>query len=152
MIKCSGCGLDLEIVPKPLKSKRKSKPKKYYCKSCQSAINRDKRLQRLFNITSNEYNKILVYQNNVCAICLSPPKNMKLAVDHRHGSGLISGLLCWQCNNAIAKLRDDVGRAKRAYEYLNDPPVTKALGEPRYGLKGRVTNKAKTRRKLNKKD
>lgn len=46
--------------------------------------------------------------------------------------------------------RDDIIKIDNASFYLKNPPAVGALGEKRYGLKGRVNNKAKTRDRLNK--
>jgi hypothetical protein len=139
---------ELEIDPKKVKSLRA----------------RALRLKKLFNLTLEEYDLILKFQGGVCAICKKPPKEGKnLAVDHLHKDlppgieggivqgGGIRGLLCFRCNLLLNKLSDNPRIAKGAFDYLKNPPATSALGCPRYGLKGRVTNKKKTRLRLNKK-
>lgn len=105
------------------------------------------RLLRLYNITPEEYELMLAFQNGVCAICERPPGKTRLAVDHDHASGLTRGLVCWQCNSALAKLKDEPTRAFNAWKYLSDPPATKALGEQRFGRTGRVTSKRAKRPK-----
>lgn len=108
---------------------------------------RRSRLKRLFNITPEEYDAILELQDGVCDICKRPPGKTRLAVDHDHKTGLVRGLVCWQCNSALAKLADDVHRAYRAWQYLLVPPATVALGEHRFGRTGRVTTKTKRKRR-----
>lgn len=120
------------------------------CKSCVSDTQRGVRLKKFFNLATSEYNDILLFQNGNCAICKNPPKTVRLAVDHCHKTGLIRGLLCAMCNRAIGVFRDNVERFRSTTSYLEYPPATRVLGSPRYGLKGRVTNKAKTRDRLNK--
>jgi Recombination endonuclease VII len=110
---------------------------------------RSKRLQLLFNLTLEDYELILKYQENVCFICRKEAIGKRHAVDHEHSTGLIRGLLCMRCNRAIAKFRDNAEHLARAAAYLLDPPATLALGGPRFGLRGRTSNKAKTRHKLN---
>jgi len=111
---------------------------------------RARRLKTFFNITPEEYDVVFTFQGCVCAICKKPPKDgRRLAVDHDHKSGLIRGLLCNWCNRALAKFRDDLNKFRNTVVYFEAPPATSALGAPRYGLKGRVTNKAKTRARLN---
>lgn len=105
------------------------------------------RLRRLFNITPEEYDLVLAYQEGTCFICRTPPGKTRLAVDHDHKTGLVRGLVCWRCNAAIAKLGDDPSRAMRAFDYLCVPPFTRALGEDRFGRAGRVTTKTKRKRK-----
>ena len=103
------------------------------------------RYKLLYNITREEYDKILRLQRGRCAICQKPPKTKRLAVDHCHKSGLIRGLLCWRCNNAIGKFGDDQTLIWSAFLYLFSSPATVALGEKRYGVIGRVSRKAKNR-------
>lgn len=110
---------------------------------------RSKRLKLLFNLTVEEYDLILSSQGNVCFICGSPPTTKRHAVDHRHSDGLIRGIICMLCNRAIAKFRDNADKLERAAEYLRNPPATAALGAPRFGLRGRTSNRAKTRHRLN---
>jgi hypothetical protein len=89
----------------------------------------DKRLQREYGITLEEYNKVLAYQKGVCAICKRPPKEHKrLAVEHRHDTGRIFGLCCWHCNRAIAAFKDNVEWMRNAVKYFNKPPVEAVLG------------------------
>jgi hypothetical protein len=104
------------------------------------------RLKRLYGLAPGEYETILAAQGGACAICLRPPRPGKnLHVDHRHADGLCRGLLDWGCNAAVAKLRDDAGRAARAAAYLESPPATAALGREVYGRTGRVTTRRRRR-------
>lgn len=45
---------------------------------------RDRRLKKLYGITSTQYDEMLGRQGGVCAICGRPPVNNRLAVDHDH--------------------------------------------------------------------
>ena len=99
-----------------------------------------------YGITAREYDAILEAQGGVCYICQEPPGKMRLAVEHRHGDGLLRGLVCWQCNKSIAYLRDNIRRAQRVVEYLTEPPAVFALRRQVYGRIGRVTRKWKTKR------
>ena len=111
---------------------------------------KDYRLRNTYGITLEEYNKILLYQNNCCAICKKPFDATKksFACDHSHTSGLVRGLLDWQCNKALAFFRDDPKRFLAAAEYLTNPPATIALGGERITTPG---GDSKKRRKLMKK-
>lgn len=82
-------------------------------------------LKRAYGISIEQYDSMLVAQNEVCAICENPEhvvdKNgnrRKLAVDHCHTTGRVRGLLCTNCNKAIGHLKDDVRVLKKAIEYL----------------------------------
>lgn len=118
-----------------------------YCKECHCEASRINRYKNLYNITVDEYEKILSFQNNKCAICGRPAKSNqnRLAVDHDHKTGLIRGLLCWSCNKAIGCFKDNQHLIWASFLYLFAPPAPGALGEKRYGIVGRIGRKAKYR-------
>lgn len=116
--------------------------------SVSSERSRDKRLRDQYNISAVDYEKILRHQGRLCALCREAnartgknkglPK--KLFVDHDHKTGLTRGILCYSCNRRIPEWMT-VEWLKKVLAYLESPPCTVALGEERYGRKGRVTNK-----------
>jgi len=66
------------------------------------------RIKFTYNITEEEYQKMLDEQNGVCKICGNLPtehgKNKMskvLHIDHDHKTGEIRGLLCSRCNGAL---------------------------------------------------
>lgn len=64
---------------------------------------RNRGLKCRYGITSDEYDKLLLSQIGVCAICRKlPASNRKLVVDHSHITNEVRGLLCDGCNVAIA--------------------------------------------------
>lgn len=83
-------------------------------------------LKNLYNITLDEYNKLLENQNYCCAICKN--KNAKrwtssrlpLAVDHCHKSREIRGLLCDNCNVMLGHSKDSIDILNNAINYLNE--------------------------------
>ena len=96
---------------------------------------KDQRLRREYNITLTEWKAVFEFQCGVCFICqrklTKKGKPFILATDHRHKDGLIRGLLCWQCNKAIAILQDTVEWAQRAADYLANPPFVRLFGARR---------------------
>lgn len=87
-------------------------------------------LKYRFGLTLEDYDKMLSYQNGVCAICQQKCKTGKgLGIDHDHRccSGnkscgkCIRGLLCANCNGAIGMLQEDVAILKKAIVYLTSP-------------------------------
>lgn len=62
---------------------------------------RNARLKYSFGITLDEYNKILISQNNKCLICGKEQNEINLVVDHDHDTGEIRGLLCSRCNRSL---------------------------------------------------
>ena len=134
-----------KAVKKAIKktAKKPSKPvKKATAASRQKA--RDRRLRVLFNITQEEYDKVLEFQGGVCPITLKAYPIMHL--DHNHTTGECRGVLSWRGNSLIGKFRDDVDMLIRAAEYLKHPPLPAALGEKVYGIQGRVSQKVARRR------
>lgn len=101
-------------------------------------------LIRQYNLTIEDYDKILSYQGGVCPITGKPSK--RYAVDHDHKTGLVRGVIDWLVNQALAHFGDDPDLLRRAADYLDNPPAVSALGEEVYGVMGRVTKKAKHRR------
>jgi hypothetical protein len=109
---------------------------------------RDKRLRAQYNISADEFDLIWESQGKKCSICreshTSTGKPKVLNVDHDHHTGLTRGILCGFCNRRVVGALT-LEKADIIAGYLRNPPATKALGEPRYGKKGRVTNKRKKR-------
>lgn len=82
---------------------------------------KDQGLRRLYGITLEKYNHLLLAQSGLCAICGtdSPGGQKKVFnVEHDHKTGRVRGLLCWDCNTAIGKLGDTYEGVMRAAEYL----------------------------------
>ena len=76
-------------------------------------------LFKKFGINADQYNAMLLEQNNVCAICQQDdPCDRLLAVDHCHTSKRVRGLLCTNCNMALGKFQDNVEFLKKAIEYM----------------------------------
>jgi len=105
---------------------------------------RERRLRTCFNICSEEYEKVLLFQGGNCAITGQP--SALLVMDHDHTYGLLRGLVDWKLNKGLELFRDDPVLLRRAADYLENPTVTRALGEPVYGLVGRINKMAKNRR------
>lgn len=85
---------------------------------------RETHLQRRFNLSLEDYSKMLEAQEGKCAICLQPETHKRggklkaLAVDHNHATGAIRGLLCADCNTGIGKLKDSTEVLVNAVKYL----------------------------------
>jgi len=83
------------------------------------------RLRRTYGIDGAEYDALLAAQNGACAICHRPERARgkggvvrDLAVDHRHTTGAVRGLLCGACNAGLAHFGDDAQRLRNALDYL----------------------------------
>jgi hypothetical protein len=78
-------------------------------------------LKRLYNLTTEQYNEMLEQQNNKCAICgiTKTECGEFLCVDHDHTTNEVRGLLCKDCNLAIAKFKDNEQYLIDAIAYLH---------------------------------
>lgn len=85
------------------------------------SYNRRAALKRLYGITLQEYDNLLIRQKGVCAICSADAPGGKgkfFHVDHCHDTGGIRGLLCHLCNTGIGALADDPQLLREAADYL----------------------------------
>lgn len=96
--------------------------KKYY-KESQHVI-KSHNLKK-YKISLEEYNNMLLSQNNLCSICnqeetslSSLGKVKNLAVDHCHKTGKVRGLLCWKCNVSLGRFKDSIELLQNAIDYL----------------------------------
>jgi hypothetical protein len=62
---------------------------------------RDRRLQRLYGINEETYQRMRAEQGGGCAICRRTQGKARLHVDHNHTTGQTRGLLCSTCNVAV---------------------------------------------------
>lgn len=85
-----------------------------------SEYRKDKLLRLRYGISLDEYNKILIDQNNNCAICQINKIDLTkiLFVDHNHKTGQIRGLLCDSCNRGIGVFKESVKSLRLAADYL----------------------------------
>lgn len=94
------------------------------CKRCKS----DNRMRRVYKISHEKYDQLLLMQDNACAICgvKNLDSNKKFAVDHDHSccpgnrscGECIRAILCANCNAALGLFKDDPQIAISAAKYL----------------------------------
>ena len=106
-----------------------------YCLPCVRESHCESHRKRLiynkFNITKEDYQKLILDSNNKCKICKQPElhinhaskKTLSLTVDHCHTSGLIRGLICRNCNLMLGNAKDSIKTLRAAIRYLNKYPV-----------------------------
>lgn len=83
------------------------------CKICRSFQAK----KRKYNISAENYNKLLKSQNNRCKICGSSLKK-NINIDHDHKTGEIRGILCNNCNRALGYFKDNPMILYNAIKYL----------------------------------
>ena len=79
-------------------------------------------LKRNYGLSIEQFNIILLSQNNKCARCGSPAPDhhkKRLNVDHCHETGKIRGILCDACNRALGLFKDDPEILNKAIDYLH---------------------------------
>lgn len=76
---------------------------------------REREHVRKYGLSSEVYQEMLSEQGGRCAICR---RKVRLHVDHDHQSGVVRGLLCFQCNVGLGGFRDNPVLLKRAVKYL----------------------------------
>lgn len=79
------------------------------------AYNRRRHLDEAYGITQHDYETLRDIQGGVCAICGS---DKKLHVDHDHRSGVVRGLLCFNCNTGLGKFEDNERLLRAAIGYM----------------------------------
>src|SRR5207247_2731565 len=67
-----------------------------------------------YDLTIEEYEKLLEQQEGCCAICQEPVD----VIDHNHKTGETRGLLCRACNAGLGMFRDSTNLLLMACKYL----------------------------------
>jgi len=75
-----------------------------------------------YGISKEEYENLLIKQNNSCAICNTTVAGGRgdWHVDHNHTTGHVRGLLCHCCNTGLGLFKDSQELLIKAKDYLND--------------------------------
>lgn len=133
--RCSVCHLVKPLIEFYLSRDRRD-GRQGTCKSCQivrsTQWNKDhpetaKRsvrrvyLRKLYGLTPERYDELLIAQGGGCAICGRPDAHkggIRLHVDHDHDTGKVRGLLCSRCNQSIGAFEDDPALLRLAVAYL----------------------------------
>ena len=127
--------------------------REYTCKKCRQARQverlqergmknrREYNLKAKYNITTDDYNKILESQDFGCKICKTKVPggrhdNEYFHIDHDHSccpgkttcGKCIGGLLCASCNIAIGLMKDDPKVIEAALHYI------RATRDPQHAL------------------
>ncbi len=111
-----------------------------WCKMCTARVKntrytlekaRAEHLKRVYGLTIEAYEKMLVDQNGLCAWCgrsetrragrKKRSENVPmLHVDHCHTTGRVRGLLCSACNQALGLLGEDPHRIEALLHYVEE--------------------------------
>ena len=105
-------------------------------RAARSLAAKEKRVQKVYGIPPEEYQRILDVQGGKCAVCQRAYGiRRRLAVDHDHQQAVLDGhpeeqgcpncvrgLLCKSCNTMLGRMRDDADAFSRAAQYLRQWP------------------------------
>lgn len=85
---------------------------------------RDRDFRKKYGIDYAEYQRMLIAQKGVCAICEKPETKLQfgtirmLSVDHDHDTKAVRALLCGNCNMGLGYFCDSVETLQKAIVYL----------------------------------
>jgi hypothetical protein len=79
-------------------------------------------LKNKYNITLEDFNRMLSSQDGKCKICGSsdPGPKRTFSVDHCHKTSKVRGLLCYLCNVGLGSFRDNQNYLNSAVKYLEE--------------------------------
>jgi len=83
----------------------------------QLAYNKRYRLKRIYGLSLEEIDQMLIAQDHKCLICGKVLTESNRHIDHDHKTGKVRGILCSRCNNGLWPLEDEKFM-KAATEYL----------------------------------
>lgn len=106
------------------------------CVECKNTVLRDRtkpkrhgyQLKNKYGITKEQYEVMLLNQNNLCLLCKNPEtiidkrkkEAKKLSVDHCHNTNKVRGLLCSKCNQGIGLLQHNPELLRAAALYCEE--------------------------------
>lgn len=128
MKQCRNCGQE-----KPLSEYHKANGKvggDSWCKVCRSAYRKAKydpehkfyiRIKNVYGLSKEQYLELKDRAGGVCEICNTPFEDRHgyhMVIDHCHKTGVIRGLLCNKCNQALGLFNDSKYVLRNAIKYL----------------------------------
>ena len=130
---CTKCGATKDITEFYRRGGKQSPDTRHnHCKECTkkrvsatpSIIKREQALKRMYGITQQDYEVMLLEQNNQCAICETTEPGGRhtsnyFVVDHCHTTGKVRKLLCHHCNTALGLVGDKIDTLHKMIAYLN---------------------------------
>ena len=123
---CSKCQVVLVEGDNWLPCNKKNN--QYICRGCKSDYLRNWRKgnpgaykEWKYGITQDDYDALLILQENKCAICSTTEpggRRNNWHIDHDHVSGKVRGLLCWLCNSGLGQFKDNERSLRKAANYV----------------------------------
>ncbi len=100
-----------------LKNDQNSRRLKATCLECQADYFFAYHLKKKYNLTREQYDKMVLEQKGICAICNNFSE--KLKIDHNHNTSKIRKLLCNNCNAGIGLFYENFQIMESAISYLD---------------------------------
>lgn len=94
---------------------RPKAPGRTICQTCLDRLKRNSD-QRRYGLTPDGKKALFESYDNQCAVC-SEPKI--LCVDHDHVTGIVRGVLCKKCNQALGLLMDSKDNVANLLDYIS---------------------------------
>lgn len=121
---CSKCKIDKSLDQFYKIKNRNNKPRPE-CLSCAKEYQhtrKDYYYKRNYGVSLEQFNEMLILQDNKCKICNRDQSELKstLHVDHCHQTGKVRGLLCASCNRGIGFFSDNPDLLIKAISYLRN--------------------------------
>ena len=91
------------------------------CRGCNADSQRKSGLAKNYNLTHEDYEKMLAAQGGGCAICGTTKTGRRtkhMMIDHDHATGSIRGILCMPCNLAISRIEAVPNWGMLATQYI----------------------------------
>jgi hypothetical protein len=132
-IRCRACAETHNKHSRSINAKRKEVGGDSYQRWLEKCADQCKKNRfKVFEITHDDYVRMLAEQGNCCAICGSTDPRRKrrsrFDIDHDHQAEqqdcmiVIRGLLCSVCNRALGLFLDDPSILRKAADYLEQTP------------------------------
>lgn len=79
-----------------------------------------KQTLKKYGLTPEQFNVMLVSQQNACALCkkLHEIDGEQFDVDHSHNTGKVRGILCTSCNKGLGLFKDNPALLRDAAIYV----------------------------------
>jgi hypothetical protein len=105
------------------------------CRACTRAVAAATRRRETYGLHDEDWDAILELQGGRCAICRNRSRDRTPAVEHDHGTGMIRGAACKNCNHdLLGAAHDSPRRLLAAAMYLIAPPTSGRWVRPEDGL------------------
>lgn len=107
------------------KEEQKENKKKYYQDHKEERKEYDKRrhYKKMYNLTLEEIDQILIKQNHKCALCGMSLLETKRCTDHSHKTNKVRGILCDRCNKGLGFFQyfyDNPEFFKKTIKYIKE--------------------------------